>query len=86
MSPRTRLHRQLKFRRCCNYLLVFDSGISGQVIATMIRYIGYNDMLQIFLTFAGQGPAGERLLVAVNYAPNQSQCLGLPFTDLDGSP
>ena len=37
-----------------------------------------------FLAFAWQGPAGERLLVAVNYAPNQSQCyVRLPFTNLD---
>jgi hypothetical protein len=37
-----------------------------------------------FLAFAWQGPAGERLLVAVNYAPNQSQCyVRLPFTSLD---
>jgi len=36
-----------------------------------------------FLTFAWQGPGGERLLVTVNYAPHQSQCyVRLPFTDL----
>jgi hypothetical protein len=36
-----------------------------------------------FVAFAWQGPAGERLLAAVNYAPNQSQChLRLPFADL----
>jgi glycosidase len=36
-----------------------------------------------FLVFAWQGPDGERLLVAVNYAPNQSQCyVRLPFADL----
>ena len=39
-----------------------------------------------FLAFAWQGPAGERLLVAVNYAPNQSQChVRLPFSDLAGN-
>lgn len=39
-----------------------------------------------FLVFAWQGPDGERLLVAVNYAPNQSQCyVRLPFDDLAGS-
>jgi hypothetical protein len=39
-----------------------------------------------FLAFAWEGPAGERLLVTVNYAPNQSQCyVRLPFTDLLGS-
>ena len=37
-----------------------------------------------FLAFAWQGPDGERLLAAVNYAPNQSQCyLHLPFADLE---
>jgi glycosidase len=38
-----------------------------------------------FLAFAWQGPNAKRLLVAVNYAPNQSQChVHLPFTDLGG--
>ena len=38
-----------------------------------------------FLAFAWQGPAGDRLLVTVNYAPDQSQCyVRLPFTDLFG--
>ena len=32
-------------------------------------------------------PCGERLLVAVNYAPNQSQCyVRLPFADLGNNP
>jgi Alpha amylase, catalytic domain len=36
-----------------------------------------------FLAFAWRGPAGERLLVAVNYAENQSQCfVQLPFAEL----
>jgi hypothetical protein len=36
-----------------------------------------------FVAFAWQQPAGERLVVAVNYAGNQSQCyVRLPFTDL----
>lgn len=36
-----------------------------------------------FLVFAWQGPGDERLLVTVNYAPNQSQCyVRLPFADL----
>jgi glycosidase len=36
-----------------------------------------------YLAFAWQGPGGDRLVVTVNYAPNQSQCyLLLPFTDL----
>ena len=38
-----------------------------------------------FVAFAWQGHDGERLLVAVNYAPNQSQChVRLPFADLGG--
>lgn len=37
------------------------------------------------LAFAWQGLGGERLLVTVNYAPNQSQCyVRLPFADLGG--
>jgi hypothetical protein len=36
-----------------------------------------------FLAFAWQASDGERLLVTVNYAPNQSQCyVRLPFSDL----
>ena len=36
-----------------------------------------------FVAFAWQGPDGKRLLVAVNYASNRSQChIRLPFTDL----
>jgi glycosidase len=36
-----------------------------------------------FIAFAWQDAAGERLIVAVNYAPNQSQCyVRLPFADL----
>lgn len=39
-----------------------------------------------FLAFAWQGPDGGRLLVAVNYAPHQSQCyVKLSFADLAGS-
>jgi hypothetical protein len=42
-----------------------------------------NGTWDCFLAFAWQGPDEERLLVAVNYAPNQSQCyVRLPFTDL----
>ena len=38
-----------------------------------------------FIAFAWQGPDGERLVVAVNYAGNQSQCyVRLPFSDLGG--
>ncbi len=36
-----------------------------------------------FLAFGWEGPAGDRLLVTVNYAPNQSQCyVRIPFRDL----
>lgn len=39
-----------------------------------------------FLAFAWLDDEGRRLLVAVNYAPNQSQCyVRLPFADLVGS-
>jgi hypothetical protein len=39
-----------------------------------------------FLVFAWQSAGDERLLVTVNYAPNQSQChVRLPFTDLGNS-
>jgi glycosidase len=38
-----------------------------------------------FLVFAWQNPKEERLVVAVNYAPNKSQChVRLPFADLAG--
>jgi len=38
-----------------------------------------------FIAFAWQHSGGERLLVTVNYAPNQSQCyVRLPFPDLGG--
>ena len=33
-----------------------------------------NETWDGFIAFAWQGPAGERLLVAVNFAPHQSQC------------
>jgi hypothetical protein len=36
-----------------------------------------------FVAFAWQDDAGDRVVMAVNYAPNQSQCyLRLPFPDL----
>jgi len=39
-----------------------------------------------FLAFAWQGSGGQRMLVTVNFAPNQSQCyVRLPFGDLEGS-
>jgi hypothetical protein len=39
-----------------------------------------------FLAFAWQDSDGQRLLVTVNYAPNQSQCyVRLPFADLSNS-
>ena len=43
-----------------------------------------NWTVDCFIAFAWQGPNGERLLVAVNYASNQSQCyVNLPFADLN---
>jgi len=37
------------------------------------------------VAFAWQGTGDERLVVTVNYAPNQSQCHArLPFADLGG--
>jgi hypothetical protein len=37
------------------------------------------------IAFAWQGEGGERFIVAVNYAPDQSQChVRLPFGDLSG--
>ena len=44
---------------------------------------GGNGTSDCFLGFAWRGAGEERLLVAVNYAPNQSQCyVRLPFADL----
>ncbi len=38
-----------------------------------------------FVVFAWRGPKGEQIVVAVNYAPNQSQChVRLPFGDTCG--
>jgi hypothetical protein len=40
-----------------------------------------------FLVFSWQGPGRERLVVAVNYAPNQSQShVRLPFAELGDRP
>jgi hypothetical protein len=45
---------------------------------------GGNWTWDCFVAFAWQGSAGERMLVTVNYAANQSQCyVRLPFADLD---
>ena len=38
-----------------------------------------------FVVFAWQAPNEDRLVVAVNYAPNQSQChVRLPFAEIAG--
>ena len=38
------------------------------------------------MSFSWQGPGDERLLVSVNYAPNQSQCyVRLPHADVGKS-
>ncbi len=40
-----------------------------------------------FVGFAWSGPGGRRVLVAVNYAPDQSQCyVRLPFQEMRGRP
>jgi hypothetical protein len=53
-----------------------------QLLACVTAWDG-NWTWECFLAFAWQSPAGDRLLVTVNYAPNQSQCyVRLPFTDL----
>lgn len=44
-----------------------------------------NWTVDCFVAFAWEHSSGERLLAAVNYAPNQSQCyVRLPFHDLGG--
>lgn len=44
-----------------------------------------NWTVDCFLAFLWQGPSGDRWLVAINYAPNQSQCyVRLPLPDLTG--
>jgi hypothetical protein len=46
---------------------------------------GGNWTWDCFLAFAWESAGEERMLVAVNYAPNQSQCyVRLPFKDLGG--
>ncbi len=41
---------------------------------------------ECFVAYGWQGTDGELLLVAVNFAPNQSQCrLSLPFPGLGGT-
>jgi hypothetical protein len=43
-----------------------------------------NSSSSAFIAFAWQNRGGDRLLVAVNYAPHQSQCyVRLPFQDLN---
>src|SRR5690606_24796498 len=44
-----------------------------------------NSTNNCFVAFAWEGPSAERWLVAVNYAPNQSQCrVRLPLSNLAG--
>ena len=44
-----------------------------------------NWTVDCFVAFGWEGPGGQRLLVAVNYASNQSQCcVRLPMSDLAG--
>ncbi|MES2791583.1 MAG: alpha-amylase family glycosyl hydrolase [Planctomycetota bacterium] len=45
-----------------------------------------NGTADSIVAFSWQGPVGERLVVAVNYAPQQSQgYVRLPYPDLDGT-
>ncbi len=45
-----------------------------------------NGSFDCLLAFLWQGPNEERLLVAVNYAPHQSQChVRLPIPNLAGA-
>jgi hypothetical protein len=47
---------------------------------------GGNWTWECFIAYAWHGRDAQRLLVAVNYAPNQSQCyVQLPFAELGGS-
>jgi hypothetical protein len=44
-----------------------------------------NETSNDFLAFAWEGSGGERALIAVNYAPHDSQCyVQLPFSELNG--
>jgi hypothetical protein len=53
-----------------------------QLLACLPAWDG-NWTWECFLAFAWHDPGGERWLVAVNYAANQSQCyVPLPFPDL----
>jgi hypothetical protein len=55
-----------------------------QLLACLPAWEG-NRTSDCFVAFAWQIPDGERLLVCVNYAPNQSQCfVRLPFANLAG--
>jgi hypothetical protein len=48
--------------------------------------MGFDWTVGCFVAFAWQASGGERLLVAVNNASNQSQCyVRIPFPDLAGS-
>lgn len=54
------------------------------LLETMPAWAG-NWTHDCFIGYVWQGADSDRLIVAVNYAPNQSQChLRLPFTDLSG--
>ncbi|MDX2133783.1 MAG: alpha-amylase family glycosyl hydrolase [Saprospiraceae bacterium] len=65
------------------YLPAFKSG-HWQLLATTPAWADNPTHLN-YIAFAWEGPAGERFLVAVNYAPQHSQCyIPLPFPELDG--
>ena len=67
---------------CCDRPVVRDG--RWQLLECAAAWDG-NWTCDCFIAFAWQGPGGERMLVAVNYADNQSQCyVRLPFADLGG--
>ena len=45
-----------------------------------------NGSVDAFIVFAWEDDSGDRMLVAVNYAPHQSQCfVRIPFSDIADS-
>ena len=63
---------------------VFQSG-KWQLLNCTSAWEG-NRSNDCFISFAWQGDAKEKILIAVNYSPNRSQCyLNLPFNDMNDS-
>ncbi len=67
----------------CLQLTIFEDGL-WQLLECVPAWDG-NPTADGFIAFAWLGSDGRRLLVTVNYAPNQGQCyVRLPFVDLPG--